>query len=663
MNKTKSLYSSEKTFYLVEKIIINISFIMIGFLSSRTKIMENFPLGVSFVSAATGGLSLFSAVIGSSLGYFSAKSSAVGIRYISTLVAICAIRWSFGNIKKIKKYHLYTPLINFVSIFTTGIAFKLVYGLTFHSFTECILESLISSAASYALRIGFNSFRAKNKLRYILPAFSFAIIVFSLTNMKIFSLRISNIVMISLVLLMSQIFKILGGSISGIIQGLFYMICFKDNHIEAMSSPFSGMITGLFSKFGKIYIIISYILSNLIIKFQFNSKILLHEILEEIFASIAFIMISKQFDVENYICKNTKSDSLKILTSQNISIIENSFVNTKRVFEDVSNKLDKNNKRDSKILLKCCLDNISNMCKNIIENINFELNDNISVKIEKIFKKLFKTEAKVNFMTNNLKKSILQIETCRFDQNNLSTLEEEVGFICKKSFMKPEIFQNDNSIVMKFCEKTKYRPQIRVKQHISKGETNCGDCFCSFFDGVGNFYVIISDGMGKGNSAALSSKLVISVIRNMLRSGIDVETAIFVTNFVLIEKSQDESLATIDILTINLFTGKSSFVKFGSASSFIKNKNNITKIISNAPPIGILPEANVNKTKFTLEENDVILMVSDGVTDTGEVWIKELISNELSDINIVDKIIKSSLKRRELSNDDDITAITIKLLG
>ena len=266
-------------------------------------------------------------------------------------------------------------------------------------------------------------------------------------------------------------------------------------------------------------------------------------------------------------------------------------------------------------------------------------------------------------MTNNLKKSILQIETCRFDQNKLSTLEEEVGFICKKSFMKPEIFQNDNSIVMKFCEKTKYRPQIRVKQHTSKGETNCGDCFCSFFDGIGNFYVIISDGMGKGNSAAISSKLVTSVIRNMLRSGIDVETAIFVTNFVLIEKSQDESLATIDILTINLFTGKSSFVKFGSASSFIKNKNNITKIISNAPPIGILPEAKVNKTKFTLEENDVILMVSDGVTDTGEVWIKELISNELSDINIVDKIIKSSLKRRELSNDDDITAITIKLLG
>ena len=143
MNKTKSLYSSEKTFYLVEKIIINISFIMIGFLSSRTKIMENFPLGVSFVSAATGGLSLFSAVIGSSLGYFSAKSSAVGIRYISTLVAICAIRWSFGNIKKIKKYHLYNPLINIVTIVTHGIAFHLVYELTFNSIIECILETMI----------------------------------------------------------------------------------------------------------------------------------------------------------------------------------------------------------------------------------------------------------------------------------------------------------------------------------------------------------------------------------------------------------------------------------------------------------------------------------------------------------------------------------------
>ena len=40
MDRTKSLYKSEKNLYIVEKIIINISLIMVGFLSTKIKIID-----------------------------------------------------------------------------------------------------------------------------------------------------------------------------------------------------------------------------------------------------------------------------------------------------------------------------------------------------------------------------------------------------------------------------------------------------------------------------------------------------------------------------------------------------------------------------------------------------------------------------------------------
>ena len=67
-------------------------------------------------------------------------------------------------------------------------------------------------------------------------------------------------------------------------------------------------------------------------------------------------------------------------------------MNTKKTFENVSNKLDRENKRDSKVLLKCCLDNISKICKNIVESVSFEINESISTKIEKNIKKLLEQD-------------------------------------------------------------------------------------------------------------------------------------------------------------------------------------------------------------------------------------------------------------------------------
>lgn len=657
MDISKILKNSEKKSYLLEKIFFNISVIMIGFLSSRIMIMGNYPLGASLVSSSSG-LSLISAVIGSSLGYFSAPNIGISIRYISSLVSICAMKMILGNTRSPKK----SSFITFLPIFITGLSFKIAYGLSFRSFVECLLESFISSAISYVLRIGFLS--ESNRSKFIFPVFSFIVIIFSITNLNLFSLNLSNIILIFLSMIFSQTFKVFGGSLFGILHGTLYMMSSPCDLTKATSAPFAGTASGLFSKFGKIYIIFSYIICDLIIKFQLNSKFSVSELIEQIIASIFFFISCKYFNSDKYIIKFDQiTDGIKSLMIQNVLLIKNSFVSSKKLFDKTSDLLDKDYDSDSKKFLKSYLTSVSQICKNIIDdiNINFEVNEDVSLKIKKMIKRVFNVNAEVNFSMNNLKKSIIQIEFLRFDiQKNLDALEEEIYFICKKSFMKPEIFENEKSIIIKFCEKTQFRPQVIAKQHICDGEKNCGDCYCSFFDGLGNFYVIISDGMGKGNLASISGNMVAKIIKNMLRNGVNIETVIFVTNFVLIEKSREESLATLDLLKINLFTGKSFFIKLGSSSSFIKSGNNVTKVPSNCPPIGILPEIKLDKIHFTLKENDIILMVSDGVTDTGEEWVEKLILNEITDINLSSKVLKIAKQKRE--SDDDITALSIKII-
>lgn len=668
MDKHNLAHFSNRDLYIVQKVVLNIILLVIGFLSARMAIMGNFPLGVSFVSAASGGFSLLSAVIGTSIGYFSSVNTAVSIRYISTLVSICAIRWTFHDLKKISNNPKYIIFLTFIPIFVTGIAFNFVYGLNFYSCARCFLESMVASGAAYILNIGFKSlgsYKYKIKSEYILPIFAVLVITVPLTNFSFFSVNIVNILMITFVLTSSYIFKLFGGSLAGIIRGIFYIICKTDNSFQIISSPISGMIAGGFSKLGKIFMVFSYIFSNILLHFQFGTKILIPEVIEELIGGIIFLIISNKLNFKNLGLKNNAtSENLKSLAVQNISLMGNSFDSAKDTFEKVANELDEKYKSDSKTLVRFYLKNISQIYNSIIKsiNLNSKVDEDLSIKIKNMIKNEFKANSKISLITNNLGKFLIQIEFDKFNvPKNMDSLREEMHYICNRAFMKPEIFYNQNKMIMKFCEKTAFRVIIQAKQHIAVGETNCGDSYKTFYDGLGNFYVILSDGMGKGNMASISGNIVTQVVCNMLRSGVEVETAVFIANSILMEKSSEESLATLDILKVNLFTGKAIVLKFGAASSFIKTEKNVIKIPSDLPPIGILPEVKLNKIPLNFKDNDLIMMFSDGVTDTGEDWVGDIIGDKFNEVDLVDIIIRMAQKFR-VNSDDDITAISVKFV-
>lgn len=647
---------------LVEKIIFNILLLTLSFLSSRIMIVGGFPLGISIVSSVQ---NMTSSLVGTFIGYFSLKNVSLSVRYISTMIAVFFMRILFKDFKKLSNYIIYSAIVNFIPNFTTGIASKMAYGLSFRSFTECFLEALISMGASCFLRFAFNLVNnKKEKFNIIVLPFTVFLIFSPFINIKVLSINLFNIVNIVILLYFSYFMHLLGGSICGILQAIAYVVLRPESQNEIISFPILGMISGFSSKFGKLSTVLIYLVSNLVICTQMGSQIDQSYLIELAIGISIFTYVADRFKLKNnkILSLSHNSDHIMSLALQNISIAKNGLIKSKKIFNNVSLKTDRKFKSDSKNLVNSYMESMSKVCDNINNSMELTINEEYSSKIRRCIKKIFQVESKVNCGENKSNKMIVQIEFYRFDvPNDLEKLSEEICYILGKPFMKFEIFENDSSTIIRTCEKSNLHPCLFYKQHITNGEKYCGDSFKSFCDGLGKFYVVMCDGMGTGNDAAISGNMTSKVIKNMVRVGIDFKTSISIANSFLMSKSKDESLSTVDIFALDLYSGNAEFIKAGAASSFVRKGREIARISSDTFPIGILSEFNVSKTHCKLEKEDLVFIFSDGITDTGEDWIENMIRDEFNIIELNDKILNQAIKFREDGSDDDITSIMIKI--
>jgi len=163
----------------------------------------------------------------------------------------------------------------------------------------------------------------------------------------------------------------------------------------------------------------------------------------------------------------------------------------------------------------------------------------------------------------------------------------------------------------------------------STGAAVNGDII-NIFEGTNDkFYTLISDGMGSGREAALTSQVCAVFLERMLTSGVSVPLALqMLNNFV--RTKGIECSATIDLMELDMITGEACFIKSGAAPSFIKRGGNLFKLHSKTVPIGIIRALDAEQIKFDIEEGDVIVMLSDGVVQSFEEcgWLLEMLSSE-----------------------------------
>lgn len=196
----------------------------------------------------------------------------------------------------------------FVSSFIVNVLKVLISGFLWYDFFMAIVISMLIFVLykifvnSITVILNFNEKRAFSLEEIMGASVLLTIAACSLGGLQIFGFSIRNIIAIFIVLALGWKNGMLVGATSGVTIGVTLGIIADTEPIIIAAYAISGLISGILNKFGKIGVIVGFILGNIILTYLANggveNLILFREIL---IAGIGLLAIPKniKLDIEN----------------------------------------------------------------------------------------------------------------------------------------------------------------------------------------------------------------------------------------------------------------------------------------------------------------------------------------------------------------------------
>lgn len=135
-----------------------------------------------------------------------------------------------------------------------------------------------------------------------------------------------------------------------------------------------------------------------------------------------------------------------------------------------------------------------------------------------------------------------------------------------------------------------------------------GDSF-SIFRYRNSVISMISDGMGSGEHAAASSRLITNIFQRMVVSGIPKADSIKCINKLL----QSDAYATLDVVCFDCSAGKAYIFKSAACPTFLIRDGELYEINGSSLPVGIISTIEPDCFITDLKEGDEYLIISDGI--------------------------------------------------
>ncbi|MBR2354118.1 MAG: SpoIIE family protein phosphatase [Clostridia bacterium] len=248
------------------------------------------------------------------------------------------------------------------------------------------------------------------------------------------------------------------------------------------------------------------------------------------------------------------------------------------------------------------------------------------------------------------------------DRDALRAMAEK----CVGSGLEEVGFHRDEGI-LEWVERPKMRVRMAKRTACALGEDEfCGDSTEAFSNSSENFYALISDGMGSGKEAALTSRITGTFLKKLIEAEGGCEESLRLLNVFLRNRgsgSLHECSATADLLSLDLMEGKASFYKSGAAPTYVYRDGGLFKLRSRTVPLGILRDPDVKKIGLEIGSGDLIIMVSDGVTQGREEcpWLYDLLRShaERSDVErLADLVVKYA---KDEGSTDDISVMVLRI--
>ena len=252
----------------------------------------------------------------------------------------------------------------------------------------------------------------------------------------------------------------------------------------------------------------------------------------------------------------------------------------------------------------------------------------------------------------------------RFSSPELAALAQETGRICRRDFDPPQVLSCKGMTTLLFCEKPALRAVFGTAGTAAKG-TVSGDAVQQFCSPTAA-QMILCDGMGTGRPAAVDGSLAAELTARLLKAGFTAELAARLVNVALALKSDEESGATLDLISVDLYTGTARIFKAGAAPGFLVHGGRARPVGDISLPIGILGGVNGQSRVVHLAAGDYAVLVSDGLLVDGPGWVAKQLELSAAAGDPPEKVARilvetARARAEQTGRPDDITAAVLRL--
>lgn len=780
----------------------NIILYIIIFMVSTIGIGQDIsPFSLAIVAACiASGIPILGVAVMGLLGNAVAFGTAGALNYMITLLVLILtfyiIKPTYNDENRNEKIKI--ALNIFISIFIVNAVKLLITGFTVYDALVAITLAIVS-VVFYKIFVNslvviqeFRERKAFSIEEVIGASLLLAIAFSSLGDFSIYGFSIRNILSILIVLILGWKNGILIGTTSGVAIGVTLGVIAGTEPIMVAAYAISGMIAGILNRFGRIGVIVGFIIGNGILAYISNggtSELIVFK--EILIASIGLLAMPKNIsiNIEEFMGKNnllpvspngtlskskekeavdklnTVSSAIKDMADTYKEITDEpeqeevGQVNNKNIFiAELLNRLD--GKEDNILYedmtrpeneivdeLFCILvdkqyidrkdlletfakfnnyivgfddKEISSYLEKNIEEIvnavnsayriaksNFVLQKKLNENKKNISAQLGEVSKAISSIAEDMQKDIEGQEEFRGQKQEILSLIKQANIQIDDLSLKKEtngryfisiylnkeslesrsidkiekilsdvlkekivLSENANENELCFLSQDKFILNMGIAKNIKKGNEISGDNTLKVRLKDGKYLIAISDGMGSGEEANKSSKLALSMLQKLLSSGFDRDSSIELINTTILNTT-DEIFATLDIAIVDLYKGNIEFIKNGACPTYIKNKKKVNLIKSLTLPAGIMENVNLTVYDKDIENNDIMIMCSDGILDSNveyknkELWIKYLLEDlETEDSQkIADLIINEAIDNNFGVAKDDMSIIVCKFMA
>ena len=358
--------------------------------------------------------------------------------------------------------------------------------------------------------------------------------------------------------------------------------------------------------------------------------------------------------------KRETRDRLNIYT---ISQLFNQLVNFQQLVKSLRSFIGKGQLIRVDVILDCIGLAIDNMMQSMMyDRHDFELQFNrikeelarihvrcSDIKIKSLYPRLIKMDLVINSPPKEL--TLLSIQAILESITNEPLrliVEKTKGKQTKIKVYSSNMFKIDHAVSYVGKDGNKISGDSYIYENFTNGQT----------------FIAISDGMGNGELAHKESSEALKILKCLLSFNIPIKTAIQTLQQLKQHSNANERFFSLDICMIDRDRQRATFYKKGATPTFLVRNHQIELINLAQLPVGVMSDQEVDHVTLSLEEDDVLLMCSDGIVEQYPD-IKELeqvILNQMgkSPKNIAKNILQATVSKHKGKIKDDMMVLVVE---